>query len=158
MTSHAECAVAELEQAAVDCGYGDYTTFAGDEVLKLRAVAEVLAMLDGNAFFGLSADEDPDISWKQYLPEAKALFEANGGDYGWAGQASFARRGADSEQIAVEALAEIGRLRSALERIAESQDRGRHDGLPEEGPALDEFQAWLLARDALGPLDERGDR
>ena len=51
----------------------------------LRPIAETLAMLDGNAFFEMEVDH-----WKCYLPEAKALFEGNGGLNGWAGGASFA--------------------------------------------------------------------
>lgn len=47
------------------------------------------------------------------------------------------------------AIAEIDRLRGALERIAEEEDRGRHDGFPEPGPRHDEYQAWIIARTAL---------
>ncbi len=55
---------------------------------KLRPIAETLAMLAGNAFF--SADlGDGRLWWEQYLPEAHALYEANGGDTGWASGASF---------------------------------------------------------------------
>ncbi len=48
----------------------------------LRPIAETLAMLDGNAFFGIG---DNILWYEQYLPEASALFESNGGLDGWAG-------------------------------------------------------------------------
>lgn len=68
---------------------GWQTAFSDDEKRKLRPIAETLAMLDGNAFFGMGTG---DREWyEQYLPEAHALYEANGGDNGWAGDASFAR-------------------------------------------------------------------
>lgn len=59
------------------------------EKFKLRPIAETLAMLAGNAFFDMSS---PREHYEYYLPEAAALYEANGGDEGWAGLASFARR------------------------------------------------------------------
>ncbi len=72
-----------------DGGWRDVATFSEAEKRKLRPIAETLAMLDGNAFFGLG---DSGHYWSdQYLPEAHALYEGNGGDTGWAGEASFAR-------------------------------------------------------------------
>ena len=65
--------------------------FDGATKAKLRPVAETLAMLDGNAFFGTDMGDGREW-WEQYLPEAHALYEANGGDDGWAGEASFARK------------------------------------------------------------------
>jgi len=47
--------------------------FPPDYVEILQPIAETLAMLDGNAFFGKSWE-----SWIQYLPEADALYRANG--------------------------------------------------------------------------------
>lgn len=64
--------------------------FTADEKRKLRPIAETLAMLDGNAFFGLEPNCWPE-HYEQYLPEAHALYESNGGDKGWAGRASFAK-------------------------------------------------------------------
>jgi hypothetical protein len=70
-------------------GWRTASSFTDSERLKLRPVAETLAMLDGNAFFGMG---DGEHYWAdQYLPEAHALYEANGGDNGWAGEASFAK-------------------------------------------------------------------
>lgn len=64
-------------------------SFTDLEKRKLRPVAETLAMLDGNAFFGQVVGGH---EWYEgYLPEAHALYESNGGDAGWAGEASFAR-------------------------------------------------------------------
>lgn len=65
--------------------------FTNDEKAKLRPIAETLAMLDGNAFFGVEIDGRPEW-YEGYLPEAHALYERNGGDGGWAGQASFAKK------------------------------------------------------------------
>lgn len=61
-----------------------------EEKSKLRPIAETLAMLDGNAFFGM--DTGHGEIWEQYLGEAHALYQANGGDSGWAGEASFAKK------------------------------------------------------------------
>lgn len=49
----------------------------------LRPIAETLAMMDGNAFFTF---ED---HWRNYLPEADAVFCSNGGINGWAGKCSW---------------------------------------------------------------------
>lgn len=63
------------------------------EITYLRPIAETLAMMDGNAFFGTTKDDAGDDTWfRCYLPEAKAIFDANGGLDGWAGTASFVRR------------------------------------------------------------------
>jgi len=70
-------------------GWRKVDTFTDAERVKLRPIAETLAMLDGNAFFTMG---DGEHWWAdQYLPEASALYEANGGDNGWAGEASFAK-------------------------------------------------------------------
>jgi hypothetical protein len=69
---------------------GFKNTFTDAEKAKLRPIAETLAMLDGNAFFTVNAGESREW-FEQYLPEASALYEGNGGDDGWAGEASFAR-------------------------------------------------------------------
>lgn len=70
-------------------GFRAHGSFTPGEKAKLRPIAETLAMLDGNAFFGMAAGDHEDWS-DQYLPEAAALYEANGGDGGWGGKASFA--------------------------------------------------------------------
>lgn len=71
-------------------GWRDKLTFSDAERAKLRPIAETLAMLDGNAFFGTDVGDGHDF-YEQYLPEADAIYQANGGDNGWAGEASFAR-------------------------------------------------------------------
>jgi hypothetical protein len=58
--------------------------FNENEKEYLRPIAETLAMLDGNAFFEMSS-----TLWESYLPEARALFNSNGGLTGWAGGASW---------------------------------------------------------------------
>lgn len=68
-----------------------------DKADMLRPMAETLAMIDGNAFFGhryADADGVEREWWEQYVPEAEAIFDANnaGEGGGWAGLASFARR------------------------------------------------------------------
>lgn len=66
------------------------TEFTTEEKARLRPMAETLAMLDGNAFF--TCDGGDGTEWyEQYLPEAHAVYESNGGDTGWAGEASFAK-------------------------------------------------------------------
>ncbi len=56
----------------------------------LRPIAETLAMLDGNAFFGTQLGDGREW-YEQYLPEALVLFESNGGLTGWASEASFVK-------------------------------------------------------------------
>ena len=76
-----------------DDGWRVHGSFSADEKAKLRPIAETLAMLDGNAFFGNEAHAGAEW-YEQYLPEAHALYEGNGGDKGWAGEASFAKAAA----------------------------------------------------------------
>jgi hypothetical protein len=72
-----------------EAGWRNAASFTADEKARLRPIAETLAMLDGNAFFGMATDgEGDDVHYEQYLPEAAALAEANGG---WADRASFVR-------------------------------------------------------------------
>lgn len=70
--------------------------FTEQEKAKLRPIAETLAMLDGNAFFGTSVGEDGKEWFEMYLGEAHAIYESNGGDGGWAGEASFAKASNDA--------------------------------------------------------------
>ena len=63
-------------------GWRKADSFSANEKAKLRPIAETIAMQ------GSSSAE----WYEQYLPEAHALYEANGGDDGWAGEASFAKR------------------------------------------------------------------
>lgn len=72
-------------------GYRKAASFSDSEKRKLRPIAETLAMLDGNAFFG-NEGRDGQAWYEMYLAEADALYQANGGDQGWAGEASFAKR------------------------------------------------------------------
>lgn len=70
-------------------GFRDVSTFTDEEKKSLRPVAETLALLDGNAFFGATRNESGDDTfYEQYLPEAAALVAANGG---WSSLTSFAR-------------------------------------------------------------------
>jgi hypothetical protein len=64
--------------------------FTQKEKQKLKPIAETLAMIDGNAFFGMSIDEDGEDNWYEcYLNEAWRIYRANGGDKGWASAASW---------------------------------------------------------------------
>lgn len=58
--------------------------FDDEHKRQLRPIAETLAMLDGNAFFGI----DPD-HYESYLTEADAVYRSNGGNDGWASTASW---------------------------------------------------------------------
>lgn len=62
-------------------GVRDLASFTEEERARLRPIAETLAMLDGNAFFtAIFEHDDRDYPWcDQYLPEAHALYVANGG-------------------------------------------------------------------------------
>lgn len=75
-------------QKPVD-GWRKVASFTDAEKAYLRPIAETLAMLDGNAFFGMEHHDRE--HYEGYLPEAYALFEANGGLTGWAGEASFVK-------------------------------------------------------------------
>ena len=73
-----------------DTGWRDVKTFSEQEKQLLRPIAETLAMLDGNAFF--THECAPGLAWyEQYLPEADALYQSNGGADGWAGCSQFAQ-------------------------------------------------------------------
>ena len=68
-------------------------TFTAKEKAFLRPIAETLAMMDGNAFFGMMTDDDGnDVFYEQYLPEAYQIFKNNGGLKGWAGQVSWIKQ------------------------------------------------------------------
>lgn len=75
--------------------HGWKTEFTDEEKQRFRPIAETLAMLDGNAFFGNTVPDKDGIErewYEQYLPEAYALFQNNGGDNGWASESSFGRK------------------------------------------------------------------
>jgi hypothetical protein len=58
------------------------------QLFLIRPIAETLAMLDGNAFFGNGSSDPEDAYgewWMQYAADAIVLWEANGGKNGWAG-------------------------------------------------------------------------
>jgi hypothetical protein len=74
-----------------DTGFRRASSFTPEEKKALRPVAETIAMLDGNAFFGLQrGDDGDDVHYEQYLGEAHALVEANGA---WSALTSMARQG-----------------------------------------------------------------
>ena len=63
--------------------------FTDEEKVLLRPIAETLAMLDGNAFFGSTFDDHLTgrrYEWyEQYLPEAWEVWNGHAGLQGWAG-------------------------------------------------------------------------
>ena len=63
--------------------------FTDEEKALLRPIAETLAMLDGNAFFGTKISDHingTDCDWyEQYLPEAWEVWDSHAGLQGWAG-------------------------------------------------------------------------
>lgn len=76
--------------------------FTEQEKIKLRPMAETLAMLDGNAFFTnkgtreLSDGSRIECDWyEMYLSSAHALYEGNGGDTGWAGETAIRRNASE---------------------------------------------------------------
>lgn len=89
-------------------GWRDRSSFSPEEKRLLRPIAETIAMLDGGAFFGMQVDaQGDDVHYEQYLPEAHALAEANGG---WTALASF-QRGSEplpSDPMGLLAPREIG--------------------------------------------------
>jgi hypothetical protein len=65
-------------------------TFTAKEKQQLKPIAEVLAILDGNAFFGLTTDDHGEDTWyENYLPEAWQIFKCMGKDKGWISQTSW---------------------------------------------------------------------
>jgi len=84
--------------------------FTEDEKRYLRPIAETIAMLDGNAFFEMS-----ETFWESYLPEARALFNDNGGIFGYAGTASWVKD-MQHETPAVEEAYKQYRLLKALSK------------------------------------------
>ena len=67
--------------------------FTDLEKRQLRPIAEVLAVLDGNAFFGISTNDRGEDDWyEQYLPEAWLIFKSNGKDGGWIQETSWMKQ------------------------------------------------------------------
>ena len=64
-------------------------TFSDEEKRWLRPICETLAMLQGNAFFGIDPLDEKNDWYEQWLPEAAAIFYGNGGPTGWAGETSW---------------------------------------------------------------------
>ena len=54
--------------------------FTEDQKKILRPLAESIAILDGNAFWGLTRNENNEDTWyEQYLPEAWVIYKSNPG-------------------------------------------------------------------------------
>ncbi len=93
------------------------TEFTDEEKTWCRPIAETLAMLDGNAFFGM--DLNNGIEWyEQYLPEAWALFNANGGYAGWPSKTSWMKDMLYHETQAVEEAYKQWRVLKSLSKIS----------------------------------------
>lgn len=98
-TGHAELWAADSMVALPHCsyrverpesGWRTSKSFTEAERKRLWPIAETLAMLDGNAFFVLPDGTYDESHIECYLPQASALYEANGGNEGWAGEARLA--------------------------------------------------------------------
>lgn len=76
--------------------------YTAEEKQILRPIAEVLALLDGNAFFTMDLGDGREW-YEQYLPEAWTIFENNGGTKGWAGEMSWVRDATNDHPAVVEA-------------------------------------------------------
>lgn len=60
-------------------GWRDIGSFDEEEKDLLRPIAETIAMLSGNAFFGMKTDSDGnDLLYEDYLPQAAALYASAG--------------------------------------------------------------------------------
>jgi len=124
------------------------------EIEFLRPVAETLAMLDGNAFLShMRADrEDQTLRpwFTQYLPEAKALYESNGGRGGWAGYASFVPP----------AVRRQGQIDSLLSIFKDSKVEARSDGSDFIFTGTDyheqEKRHWLIRAWFCEPINDGG--
>jgi hypothetical protein len=67
--------------------------FTAKDKIKLRPIAETLALMDGNAFFGIATNDAGDDTWyEEYLPEAYLIYKSNGGDNGWSGLVSWMKQ------------------------------------------------------------------
>ena len=90
--------------------------FTEKEKNILRPIAEVLCLLDGNAFFGISVDDwGEDIWYESYLPEAYVIYKANGGDKGWASELSWIKE-ANHENESVKDAYQTWQLMKLLAR------------------------------------------
>lgn len=76
--------------------------FSDSEKQLLRPIAEVLALLDGNAFFTMELGDGREW-YEQYLPEAWSIFEGSGGVNGWAGEMSWVKDSVNDHPAVVEA-------------------------------------------------------
>jgi len=66
--------------------------FTQKEKNLLRPIAEVMAIMDGNAFFGMTRDDNNEDTWyEQYLPEAWAIYKGQGKNGGWIQETSWAK-------------------------------------------------------------------
>jgi len=90
--------------------------FSAKQKAQLRPIAEVLAIMDGNAFFNMTTDDNGQDTWyEQYLPEAWLIYSSNGGDKGWISQASWMRE-LDHENDSVKDAYDNWRLMKILSK------------------------------------------
>lgn len=90
--------------------------FSAEDKRILRPVAEILAIMDGNAFFGMTKDANGEDTWyEQYLPEAYQIFKGQGGYKGWMMETSWARE-VTHENAAVKEAYEQWQLLKILSR------------------------------------------
>lgn len=80
-------------------GWRRRDSFTAVELRRLWPIAETLALLDGNAFFTMGGKYQYDLTLS-YMPEAAAIYEANGGENGWAVEALLGDRLPTEEALA----------------------------------------------------------
>jgi len=90
--------------------------FTQKEKELLRPIAEIIAIMDGNAFFGMTRNDMGEDTWyEQYLPEAWAIYKGQGKDGGWIQETSWAKD-RQHENDAVKDAYEQWRLLKLLSR------------------------------------------
>ena len=92
------------------------TKFTDEEKAWCRPIAETLAMLDGNAFFGTDTGQGQEW-YEQYLPEAWAIFNYHGGINGWASETSWMKDMQRHESPAIEEAYNHWRLLKRLCKV-----------------------------------------
>lgn len=97
--------------------------FTDEERQLLRPIAETLAMLDGNAFLTMTTSDGQEW-YEQYLPEAYALFNSNGGLNGWAGECSWIRDTQHENPSVQAAYAQWRMLKTLSRGDADAEDHG----------------------------------
>jgi hypothetical protein len=98
--------------------------FTDQEKKQLRPIAEILAMLDGNAFLSMRLGGGQEW-YEQYLGEAYALFISNGGLHGWAGDVSWIKESQHENDSVREAYQNWQMLKALSKGDDDADDNSR---------------------------------